>query len=271
MRGLKDRVGLITGAGRGIGKAAAIRLAEEGVRLVLNDLDEAPLTEVVQEVKSLGVDAVGVAGSAADQATVDALVKAAVDNFDDLHILVTCAGFTWDGVLHRMTDEQWQTILDVHLTGTFRAIRAAMSFMRERARHEQQQGGTATPRKVITISSTSGYGNFGQANYAAAKAGIVGLTKTAAIEGAMFNILANAVAFGLIDTRLTREKEAGETIMGRVALGIPHAQREQMLQSLPLRRAGTVEEAAGVIAFLASDDANYITGQVLDVNGGSRH
>ncbi|MEE8442922.1 MAG: SDR family oxidoreductase [Dehalococcoidia bacterium] len=271
MRGLRDRVGLITGAGRGIGKAAAIRLAEEGVRLVLNDLDEAPLAEVVQEVKELGGDVLGVAGSAADQATVEAMMKAAVDNFGDLHILVTCAGFTWDGVLHRMTDEQWQTILDVHLTGTFKAIRAGIAFMRERARQEQQQGGSAIARKIVTISSLSGYGNFGQANYAAAKSGIVGLTKTAAIEGAMFNILANAIAFGIIDTRLTRDKEEGEIFMGQVALGIPHDQREQILQLQPLRRAGTVEEAAGAIAFLASDDANYISGQVIDVNGGSRH
>lgn len=270
MRGLKNKVALITGAGRGIGRAVALRLADEGARLVLNDLEEGPVQQVRQEILARGAQAVAVAGSVTEQPRVEQMAKAAVDTYNDLHIVVTCAGFTWDGVLHRMTDEMWQSIIDVHLTGTFRVVREAVRFMRERAKQEQQEHGHATARKIITIASSSAFGNFGQANYTAAKAGIIGLTKTVAIEGAMFNILANALAFGMIDTRLTRDKEQGETFMGRVPLGIPKEIREQAMQRILLKRPGTVEEAAGGIVFLASDDANYITGQVLHVNGGSR-
>ena len=270
MRGVKGKVGLITGAGRGIGRAVALRLAQEGASLVLNDLDEGPLSEVAEAVQGHDVKAVVVTGSVTESDTVGRMVKTAVDSFGDLHILVTCAGFIWDGVLHKMIDEQWQAILDVHLTGTFRVIREGVRFMRERARQEQQGGDAATPRKIVTVSSSSAFGNFGQSNYAAAKAGIIGLTKTAAVEGAIFNILANSVAFGMMDTRLTQEKESGETFMGRIPLGIPREIREQSLQRILLRRLGTVEEAAGAIVFLASEDANYITGQVLEVNGGYR-
>ncbi|MBI2872030.1 MAG: SDR family oxidoreductase [Chloroflexi bacterium] len=262
---LDGKVAIITGAGRGIGKGTALRFASEGASLVLNDLDPGPLQETVGEVKGLGAKAVAVAGSVADPALPTRVVQAANDTFGNLHIVVTCAGFTWDGMLHRMTDEQWQTIIDVHLTGTFRTVRAALQYMRERARQEQQAGGPLPARKIITISSQSAFGNVGQVNYSAAKAGIIGLTRVAALEGAMFNILANSLAFGLIDTRLTRDKELGEKA-GNVALGIPKELREQAVQRIPLKRPGTVEEAVGPILFLASEDSNYVSGHTLEVN-----
>jgi 3-oxoacyl-[acyl-carrier protein] reductase len=171
-----------------------------------------------------------------------------------------------------MTDEQWQAMLDVHLTAPFRIIRAAAPLLRESAKREIAEQGAARPRKIVNVSSTSGTrGNFGQANYAAAKAGIVGLTKALAREWGPFNIQVNCVAFGLIDTRLTRVKESGEKIrrgVQSIDLGIPAAMRDASLKLIPMGRPGTSEEAAGAILFLASPLSNYVSGQVLEVTGG---
>ena len=260
---------VITGAGRGIGQAAALRFAREGSLLVLNDVDEKPLRETVEQLPQQGGSVVSVVGSVTDPSLAGRLVQATVDTYGDLHVAVTCAGFTWDAMLHRMTDEQWQTILDVHLTGTFRMVREAIRVMRERAREEREGGNPPTARKITTIASLSAYGNVGQTNYSAAKAGIIGLTRSVALEGASFNILANSLAFRVVDTRLTQERGPGETIGDTVPLGIPREQRQQLVQRIPLQRPATVEEAAGPLVFLACDDANYITGQVLDVNGGT--
>ncbi len=269
MPALQEKVAIITGAGRGIGRGVALRFAQEGARLVLNDLDEGPLQETAKEAEGRGTTAIGIPGSVTDPTLAERLVQRAMEQFGDIHIAVTCAGFTWDGMLHRMTEEQWQAILDTHLTGTFRVVRHALSAMRDRAKQEQSRGETPVSRRIITISSQSAFGNLGQANYAAAKAGIIGLTKTTAIEGAAFNVLANSLAFGTIDTRLTREKEQGEVFMERIALGIPKEIRERVIQTIPLRRPGSVEDAVGPILFLASQESSYITGQVLEVNGGS--
>ena len=269
MKGINGKISVITGAGRGIGRAIALRLVEEGSMVVINDLDASPLEEVAKAIDSLGGKCVIVPGSVDDPDTVKRVIGSAADAFGDLHIVVTCAGFTWDSLLHKMSDEQWQSIIDVHLTGTFRIIRESLAFMRQRARDDKDNG-LDVSRKVVTVSSSSAYGNFGQSNYAAAKAGIVGLTKTAAIEGAQFNIMVNAVAFGVIDTRLTRDKETGETFMGTIPLGIPKDIRDKVLSDVLLKRPGSVQEAAGAAVFLASEDADYITGHVLDVNGGLR-
>ena len=268
MTGLKDRVAIITGAGRGIGQGVALRFAQEGARLILNDLDEGPLGETVREAQERGAQATGITGSVNDTTLAERLVQQAIQEFGDIHAVVTCAGFTWDGMLHRTTDEQWQAIIDTHLTGTFRMVREAFRFMREQAKAEQQRGETPESRRIITIASSSAFGNLGQVNYSAAKAGIIGLTKTTAIEGAPFNILANTLAFGLIDTRLTREREQGEVFQERIPLGIPKEAREKALENVPLRRPGTVEEAVGPILFLASNESSYMTGHVLEVNGG---
>ena len=271
MRGLEGKVALITGGGRGIGRGTALRLAEEGVSgLVLNDIDEEPLHEVVQKAKSLGVQAVSLAGSVTDSALATKLVKLATDTFGDLHCVVTSAGFPWGGVIHKVTDEQWQTIIDVHLTGTFWVVREAMGFMRERAKQELERGNGPIARKIVTVSSGAAQGAFGNVNYSAAKAGLHGLTRTASAEGAAFNILVNSVSFSIIDTRLTQAEDPGETVMGRPATAFPREMRDEIINRVPLKRSGTVDEAAGSIVFLLSDDANFITGHTLEVNGGRR-
>ena len=168
-----------------------------------------------------------------------------------------------------MTDQQWESILDVHLTGTMRIVRATFKVMRETAKLEISKGEHPSPRKIITISSLSSFGNVGQSNYSAAKAGIIGFTRTVALEGAPFNILANSVAFGPIDTRLTRPREDQQERIGAASLGIPAAVREEYLSRVPLGRPGTIEEAVGPLMFLISDQANYISAATIEVNGGA--
>ncbi len=267
MKGIRGRVAIVTGAGRGIGQGVALALAEEGAELVLNDLEQGPLDETLRQVGSLGGRAVGLAASVMEPSIGERLASLAVERFGDVHAVVTAAGYTWDGMTHRMTDEQWQAIIDVHLTGTFRVVRDAFKVMREKARAAQEQGGMPPARHIVTISSMSGFGNLGQVNYAAAKAGIVGLTRTVALEGATFNILANSVAYGPIDTRLTRPRESQEEHVGEAVLGIPTAHRDKHVESLPMKRVGTVEEAVGPVLFLVSDLANYTSGALLEVNG----
>jgi 3-oxoacyl-[acyl-carrier protein] reductase len=199
-------------------------------------------------------------------------MQRAVDAYGGLDILVNNAGFTWDGMLHKMSDEQWETIIAVHLTAPFRMVRAAAEVMRAQAKQELAQDGRARPRKIVNVSSTSGVnGLVGQANYAAGKAGIIGLTKTIAKEWGRFNIYANVVAFGWVETRLTADKAAGETIKvgeEEVLLGIPQTGLEERKKIIPLGRPGTVEEAAGPILFLCSPLADYVNGHVLMVTGG---
>jgi 3-oxoacyl-[acyl-carrier protein] reductase len=269
MRGIEGKVALVTGAGRGIGQGLALGLAAEGAKLVLNDLDEGPVNDTVQQIKAAGGQAIGIAGSVTDPSLASKLVDAAKSEYGDLHIIGTCAGFIWDGMIHRMTDDQWQGIIDVHLTGTFRVVRESLSFMREKAKAEKEANGNAVARHIVTVSSLSGFGNLGQANYAAAKAGIVGLTRTVALEGAMFNILANSVAFGFIDTRMTRSQETQDEHVGEAVQGIPEQAREKLMATVPLNRPGSVEEAVGPMLFLASDHANYISGALLEINGAS--
>ena len=269
MLGIKDKVALVTGAGRGIGQGLALGLSAAGAKLVINDVDEGPVNDTLEQIKKSGGEAVGIVGSVSDESIAPKMVQAANKNYGDLHIVGTCAGFIWDGMLHRMTDDQWQGVIDVHLTGTFRIVREAVRFMREKARGEKDASGEAVPRHIVTVSSRSGFGNLGQANYSAAKAGIVGLTRTVALEGAMFNILANSVAFGFIDTRMTRAQESQNERVGEAIQGIPEKARLKSMEEVPLGRAGTVQEAVGPMLFLASDYANYISGALLEINGAS--
>ena len=187
-------------------------------------------------------------------------------------MIVNNAGYTWDGTAHKMSDEQWQAMLDVHLTAPFRIIRAASNYLRETAKREKEETGRAQSRKIVNVSSTTGTrGNAGQANYAAGKAGVVGLTKTLAKEWGQFNIQVNAVAFGFIETRLTQAKEAGGRVTREAAdisLGIPQANREVAFKLIPAGRGGTPEEAAGAVLFFASPLSDYVSGQVLEVTGG---
>lgn len=269
MNGIEGKVAIVTGAGRGIGQAVALGLAEEGAFIVANDLDQEPLDDTLGQIAAMGGKGVGLAASVGDADIGKRLADLAVENFGDLHLVFTAAGYTWDGMVHRMTDDQWQAIIDIHLTGTFRVLRDAFNVMRDNAKASMDNGEVPVSRHLVTVSSQSGFGNLGQANYAAAKAGIVGLTRTMALEGAMFNILANSVAYGAIDTRLTRARESQEERLGEAVLGIPKTRREEMVGDLPMKRVGTVEEAAGPVIFLCSDQSNYVSGALLEINGAS--
>lgn len=269
----ENQVVIVTGAGRGIGAAAAKLFAQYGARVIVNDRDAAPCDEVVAEIKAAGGEATAVAGSVTDPQFPDQLMQAAINAYGKINILVNNAGFTWDGMLHKMSDEQWQAVLDIHATAPFRMIRAAAPYMREAAKAEKEAGGPMEPRCIVNVSSTSGlHGNVGQINYATGKMGIVGLTKTVAKEWGTFGVRCNAVAFGFIDTRMTQSKEKGETLTvgdQEIAIGIPNHLRQMAPMMIPLGRPGTPEEAAGGIVLLASPLAAYITGHTLEVTGGS--
>ncbi len=265
---------IITGAGRGIGAAAARLFARHNARVVVNDLDAGPCEAVVAEIEAVGGTALAAPGDVTDPAFPDRLMQAAVEAYGKINVLVNNAGFTWDGMLHKMSDEQWQRILDVHATAPFRMIRAVVPYMREPAKAELAAGeGFKEPRCIVNVSSTSGlHGKAGQINYATAKMGIVGLTKTVAREWGRFGIRCNAVAFGFIDTRLTQPKEDGDTMTvggQEVSLGIPGAMRQMAFPMIPLGRPATPEEAAGGILLMASPFAAYITGHTLEVTGGA--
>lgn len=268
-----NQVAVVTGAGRGIGAAAAKLFAQHGAKVVVNDLNEEPCLEVVEAIKTAGGEATACHGDVTAPDFPDYLMKTAVDTYGKINIFVNNAGYTWDGMLHKMSDEQWQKILDVHATAPFRMIRALTPYMREAAKTERAEGKPAEPRCIINVSSTSGlHGNVGQANYATGKMGIVGLTKTVAKEWGSFGIRCNTVAFGFIETRLTQDKNKGASIEiegQEIALGIPEQMRQMAPLMIPLGRPGTPEEAAGGIIMLASPFASYITGHTLEVTGGS--
>lgn len=262
---LNGKVAIITGAGRGIGAATARLFVAHGAQVLLNDIDPEPVEALARE---LGEGAHTLAGDLTRPEFPAQLVEAALDRWQALDILVNNAGYTWDGVIHKMGDEQWEAMLAIHLTAPFRLIRAAAPFLRERAKQEKNQ----LARKIINVSSTTGTrGNAGQVNYAAGKAGIIGVTKTLAKEWGRFNIQINAVAFGMIETRLTQAKEQGEQLRRgeeEIALGIPDTMRQMASLLIPMGRPGTPEEAAGPVLFLASPLANYVSGQVIEVTGG---
>ena len=266
---LDGKAAIVTGSARGIGRATAELLAEQGARVLINDLDGDVAEQAASEIS--GETAV-FGGDLTSPGACDELVQKAVDEFGRLDIIVNNAGYTWDGVAHKMTDEQFQAMLDIHTIVPFRVLRAAAPHLREPAKKEREEG-VEVFRKVVNISSVSGtMGNAGQVNYSAGKAGVVGLTKTLAKEWGQFKVNVNAVAFGFVETRLTAAKEEGGTIKveGReVELGIPEQMRQMAKMLIPVGRGATPEEAAGPVFFLCSPWANYIHGQVLNVTGGS--
>ncbi len=272
MKLLENKVAIITGSGRGIGAAAAQLYAQHGAKVVVTDIDLAPAHETANTIAAQGGTALALAADVTNNGDIEELVGQTVSTFGGIDILVNNAGYTWDGMMHKMSDEQWETMLAVHLTAPFKIIRAAVPYMREAAKKEKSETGAAKARKIVNVSSTTGTrGNVGQTNYAAGKAGIIGLTKTLAKEWGPFNIQVNAVAFGFIDTRLTQADEKGdftEREGNRIKLGIPDQMRQMAFMMIPAGRAGTPQEAAGALLFFASELSNYVSGQVLEVTGG---
>lgn len=269
---LKDKVAIITGSGRGIGRTTAMLFAREGAKVVISDIDAQPANETVEEIKKAGGEAISYVGDATSDDFAEGIVTVAADTWGGIDIIVNNAGFTWDSMLHKMTDEQWDTILDLHLKVPFRLIRALKPFFCDTAKKEIAEDKSVPARKIINISSLAGIGgNVGQANYSAAKSGIIGLTKTVGKEWARYNVQANAVAFGMIDTRMTQAKEVGESVEHdgeKIALGVPEKQRQTFEMMIPMGRAGSTEEAASAILFFASPLSNYVSGQCLVVSGG---
>ncbi len=269
---LDGKVAILTGSGRGIGAAAAKLFASEGAAVVVSDLDPAPAEETATAIRSAGGKSLVVAGDVTDEAFPARLIKSTLDNFGGFDIIVNNAGYTWDSVIQNMTDKQWYAMLDVHLTAPFRILREASAYIRNAAKKEQSAGGRPKARKVVNVSSVSGvYGNAGQVNYSAGKAGITGVTKTLAKEWGRYNVQVNCVCYGFIDTRLTAAKDSAETIERdgeNIALGIPEQMRQMGAMMIPLGRPGTPEEAAGPMLFLASPLSDYVSGHVLEITGG---
>jgi 3-oxoacyl-[acyl-carrier protein] reductase len=270
---LDGKVAIITGSGRGIGAAAAKMFAEHGARVVISDIDPNPANETAEAINTGGEKkAIVIAGDVTAPDFGENLINGTLEQFGQIDVIVNNAGYTWDGVLHKMSDKQWEAIIACHLTAPFRIVRAAAPYIRETAKQEEEANGRAKARKIVNVSSVSGlYGNAGQANYSAAKMGVVGLTKTIAKEWGRFNVQSNAVAFGFIETRLTQSKEKKEVIEREgeaVSLGIPDQNRQMAPLMIPLGRPGTPEDAAGPILFLASPLSDYVSGITIEVHGG---
>ena len=254
---LDGKVAVITGSARGIGKADALLFAKEGAAVLVSDVDEAPLLEVVDEIRTAGGKAAACAGDVTRSDDCQKMMDTAAEKFGNLDILVNNAGLTRDAVVHKMTDEQWDLCININLKGAFNCIRAASQYMRK----EGHNG------RIINVTSVAGLmGNVGQINYSAAKAGLIGLTKTMAKEWARFGITCNAIAYGFVDTRLTRVRDEQTEIVAGEVVGLPKTSRDVFLQQID--RPMEPEDAAKPVLFLASDDAAFITGQVINMSAG---
>ena len=271
MRKLDGKVAYVTGGGRGIGRAVCLKLASDGARIVVNDLDTEPANVVVDEIRAMGGDAIAVPGSVSDPSFGDGYIAAGVEAFGGVDIIVNNAGFTWDAMIHKMTDNQFDAIIDVHMKAPFRILRAASRFIIPAAKAEFAEGRPVT-RKVVNISSVSGtQGNPGQVNYSSAKAGITGMTRTLAREWGRYNVNVNCVAFGLISTRLNEaaeEKKHVEVDGNKVPIGLPPAVRSGFESMIPMGRLGTQEEGAGSVWLFCVPESDYVSGQTLVVAGG---
>ena len=272
MKKLEGKIAIITGSGRGIGQAIALKLASEGAKLVINDLDAGPAEETIARIRALGSDAVSCVGDVTAPDFGARIVKAALDAFGGIDIIVNNAGYAWDGVIQKMTDEQWYAMLDVHATAPFRILRAASDFIRNAAKKEKDEG-RGVNRKVVNISSIAGiYGNAGQMGYSAGKAAIIGMTKTLAKEWGRYRVNVNCVAFGLIQTRMTQPVGSGAAVAKigerEVKMGIQPEFIEFMNRMIPLGRGGTPEEAAGAVYLMCIPESDYISGEVVLASGG---
>lgn len=269
---LDGKVAIISGSGRGIGRALALKLASEGAKVVVNDLDEAPANETIAAIEAAGGQAVACVGDVTEHDFGERFVKTALDHFGTLDIIVNNAGYTRDGVIQNQTDEQFQAMLDLHVMAPFRILRAAAEPWRVMAKKEAAEGREVI-RKVVNISSMAGtHGNAGQVNYSSAKAALIGMTKTLSKEWGRFKVCVNCVAFGFIETRLTKANDDPATkieIAGKqIQAGVPAAVRDALKTMVPLGRSGTPEEAAGGVYLFCSPESDYISGEILVVGGG---
>jgi 3-oxoacyl-[acyl-carrier protein] reductase len=268
---LAGKVALVTGSGRGIGRSIALKLASEGARVVVNDLDPDPCQETVEAIEAAGGEAVGCHGNVTAPDFAERFVGTAVETYKSIDIIINNAGYTWDNVIQKMNDEQWHAMLDCHVTAPFRILRAAQPIMRAMSKKESEAGQRVV-RKVVNISSVAGlFGNAGQVNYATAKAGIVGLTQTLAKEWGRISVTVNCVAFGLIKTRLTVGIDSNATthIDGKdIKVGVNPDLLTMMERSIPLGRGGTPDEAAGAVYLFCIPESDYVSGQTLLCSGG---
>jgi len=270
---LADRVALVSGSGRGIGREIALKLAAAGASVVVNDLDKDVAELTAADIAATGGKATVCAGSVTDADFGERFVNTAVSEFGGLHIIINNAGYTWDNVVQKMSDQQWDDILDVHLKAPFRILRAAQPVISAAVKTERAAGGPRVTRKVVNISSIAGTGgNAGQINYSSAKAGITGLTKTVAKEWGRYDVTVNCVAFGLIRTRLTEAPAGGDAkidVAGRqIAVGVNPELLAQFEKTIPLGRAGTPAEAAGSVYLFCIPESDYVSGQVVICGGG---
>ncbi|MDD1977678.1 MULTISPECIES: SDR family NAD(P)-dependent oxidoreductase [Pseudomonas] len=268
---LAGKVAIVTGSGRGIGRCVALKFAEKGARVIINDLDQAPAEEVIAEIRALGSDAVACIGNVSAPDFGERIVQTALQAFGRIDIIVNNAGFTWDNVIQKMGDEQWDAILDCHLKAPFRILRAAYPYFREASKAEAEAGQEVF-RKVVNISSVSGtQGNAGQVNYSSAKAGIMGMTKTLAKEWGRMKVNVNCVAFGFIETRLTQSTTEEKTVQveGRdIKVGVHPDRIAAASREIALGRPGTAEEAAGSVYMFCIPESDYVTGQTIICGGG---
>jgi 3-oxoacyl-[acyl-carrier protein] reductase len=265
---LAGKAAIVTGAGRGIGRAIAEKLSAAGASVLMVDIDPGALQESAAHLKN----ASAFVGDLTRPEIPDKIVSEAMSRFGALDIVVNNAGYTWDSVIQKTTDEQFQAMLDIHVLTPFRLLRAAAGPIREAAKRESAEGSRVT-RKIVNITSISGLdGNPGQAGYASAKAGVVGLTKTLAKEWGRYLVTVNAVAFGLIDTRLTRPMEDPDTAVTfgerHIRVGMQKNVRDEVVKTIPLGRLGTPDDAANAVLFFCCPLSDYVTGETLVCGGG---
>jgi 3-oxoacyl-[acyl-carrier protein] reductase len=269
---LNGKSAIVTGAGRGIGRAIATQLGRAGARVMVNDLEESSAAQTSSLLRDAGGATAHLSGDMTSPEFPQRLADSTVEAFGSIDIIVNNAGYTWDNVIQKTSDEQFQAMLDIHLVAPFRLLRAASGWIRETAKKEAAAGARVM-RKVVNITSIAGVdGNAGQSGYSSGKAGIVGLTKTLAKEWGRYNVNVNAVGFGLIETRLTQpltgEGARIEMKERSIAVGVQPKVLEAVKSVCPLGRLGSVDEAAGAVLFFCSPLSDYVTGEVLICSGG---
>ncbi len=272
---LQDKTAIVTGAGRGVGKATAMRLSVAGACVVVNDMDEGEANDCVSAITAAGGQAVACVGDVTSADLPERLLDAALESFGGIDILVNNAGYIWNGVIQNHSDEQWQAMLEVHATAPFRILRAFAPWLRDTAKREQHELGAASVRKIVNVSSVSGTtGAATQVAYSAGKAAVVGMTKTLAKEWGRYNATVNCVAFGHIDTRLTQTYSGAPPTISvgqrELRVGLNEDQIDASVRASPLGRSGQPADGAGAIYLLCLPESDFITGEVLTCSGGAQ-